>query len=125
MDSLILPEVNASVFTLFLEEVATRHAGSGFVIMFVDGAAWHTTKGLPYPLTFAFPFCRHTAQNSIPLSIFGIVYEKIGFQTRLSVALTQWRILSSKHSFHSEMDNIRVQGLTGSIWIVNNILIAT
>jgi len=68
--------------------------------MFVDGAAWHTIKGLTLPGTFVFPFCHHIAQNSIPPSIFGIVFEKIGFPARLSIALTQWRIFSSKHSCH-------------------------
>ena len=43
MDSLILPEVNTAAFELFLEEVATRHADE-FVLMFMDGAGWHTTK---------------------------------------------------------------------------------
>jgi len=43
MDSLILPEVNTADFELFLEEVATRHADE-FVLMFMDGAEWHTTK---------------------------------------------------------------------------------
>jgi len=43
MDSLILPEVNTADFELFLEEVATRHADE-FVLMFMDGAGWHTTK---------------------------------------------------------------------------------
>ena len=43
MDSLILPEVNTAAFELFLEEIATRHADE-FVLMFMDGAGWHTTK---------------------------------------------------------------------------------
>ena len=55
MDSLILPEVNANVFALFLEEVATRHAEE-FVIMFVDGAAWHTAMGLSLPNNLSLSF---------------------------------------------------------------------
>jgi hypothetical protein len=36
MDSLILPEVNASVFELFLNEVSSRHL-SEYIVMFLDG----------------------------------------------------------------------------------------
>jgi hypothetical protein len=48
MDSLILPEVNASLMSLFLGEVAQRHSEE-FVIMVMDGAAWHSAKDLKMP----------------------------------------------------------------------------
>ena len=38
MDSLILPEVNASFFELFLREVSSRHL-SEYIVMFMDGAS--------------------------------------------------------------------------------------
>src|SRR5271157_558471 len=55
MDSLILPSVNTGVFALFLEEVSQRHSEE-FVIMFVDGAGWHTTKELTLPKNMSVAF---------------------------------------------------------------------
>ncbi len=48
MDSLILPEVNAALMSLFLDEAAQRHREE-FVIMVMDGAAWHRAKDLKIP----------------------------------------------------------------------------
>jgi hypothetical protein len=48
MDSLILPEVNTSLFELFLREVSSRHP-SEYIIMFMDGASWHETMKLELP----------------------------------------------------------------------------
>ena len=40
MDSLILPEVNTQVMSIFLAEVSSRHPDD-FIIMFMDRAGWH------------------------------------------------------------------------------------
>ena len=43
MDSLILQRSIQRPSNSFSKEVATRHADE-FVLMFMDGAGWHTTK---------------------------------------------------------------------------------
>lgn len=48
MDSLVLPEVNASLMSLFLDEVARRH-NDEFIFMVMDGAAWHNAEDLKIP----------------------------------------------------------------------------
>jgi putative transposase len=48
LDSLVLPEVNAELMSLFLAEVARRHP-SEFILMVLDGAGWHRAGDLVIP----------------------------------------------------------------------------
>lgn len=48
MDSLILPEVNAYMMSMFLEEVANRHPDD-LILMFMDQAGWHKSQELKIP----------------------------------------------------------------------------
>ena len=48
MDSLILPWVNAEMMSLFLLEVAQRHADE-FIVMVMDQAGWHVAGKLAVP----------------------------------------------------------------------------
>lgn len=48
MDSLILPWVSADMMSLFLAEVAQRHA-SEFILMVMDQAGWHLAGDLIVP----------------------------------------------------------------------------
>lgn len=48
LDSLVLPWVDAQTMSLFLAEVAQRHAGE-FVLMVLDQAGWHIAGDLAVP----------------------------------------------------------------------------
>jgi hypothetical protein len=48
MDSLILPCVNAQTMSMFLQEVAVRHARE-FIVMVMDQAGWHVAGDLVVP----------------------------------------------------------------------------
>lgn len=48
MDSLILPQVNATAMSLFLQEVSARHPDE-FILMVMDGAGWHKAEELTVP----------------------------------------------------------------------------
>ena len=48
LDSLILPTVDTESMSFFLAEVARRHADE-FVLMFLDGAGWHTARDVAVP----------------------------------------------------------------------------
>jgi hypothetical protein len=48
MDSLVLPWVNAQTMSLFLGEVAQRHAEE-FIVMVMDQAGWHLAGELAVP----------------------------------------------------------------------------
>jgi len=47
-DSLILPYADTEAMSIFLEEVSRRHADER-IIMFMDQAGWHKSKGLRVP----------------------------------------------------------------------------
>jgi transposase len=46
--SLVLPEVNAELMSLFLAEVARRYAHT-FIVLVLDGAGWHRAGDLVVP----------------------------------------------------------------------------
>jgi len=48
LDSLVLPVVTAEAMSIFLAEVARRHAEE-FILMFLDGAGWHRAHDLSVP----------------------------------------------------------------------------
>lgn len=48
MDSLVLPWVSAQTMSLFLDEVARRHADE-FIVMVMDQAGWHIAEQLAVP----------------------------------------------------------------------------
>ena len=48
VDSLILPGVDTATMTLFLAEVAARHAEE-FLVLVLDGAGWHCADALAVP----------------------------------------------------------------------------
>jgi transposase len=124
MDSLILPEVNTKVFALFLEEVAVRHA-SEFVIMFVDGAAWHTTKGLALPDNLCLSFLPPYSPELNPAEHLWDCIRENWFPNKTFNSLDAVEDTLVEALLSLEMDNARVQSLTGFKWIIDNILIAT
>jgi transposase len=124
MDSLILPEVNTNVFALFLEEVATRHAGE-FIIMFVDGAAWHTTKGLILPDNLCLSFLPPYSPELNPAEHIWDCIRENWFPNKTFNSLDAVEDTLVEALLSLEKDNARVQSLTGFSWIVNNILNAT
>jgi hypothetical protein len=124
MDSLILPEVNTNVFALFLEEVSTRHANE-FVIMFVDGAAWHTTKGLTLPGNLCLSFLPPYSPELNPAEHLWECIRENWFPNKTFNSLDAVEDTLVEALLALEMDNVKVQSLTGFSWIVDNILIAT
>jgi hypothetical protein len=48
MDSLILPEINTAMMSLFLLEISYRHPDE-FILMFLDKAGWHQASALKVP----------------------------------------------------------------------------
>jgi hypothetical protein len=47
-DSLVLPHVNSGCMQIFLDEIASRYPNDN-VVMVLDGAGWHKSKGLCLP----------------------------------------------------------------------------
>jgi hypothetical protein len=124
MDSLKLPEVNTNVFALFLEEIATRDA-SEFVIMFVDGGAWHTTKGLTLPDNFGLSFLPPYSPELNPAEHLWDCIRENWFPNKTFNSLNAVEDTFVEALLSLEMDNVRMQSQTGFSWIFNNMLIAT
>lgn len=55
MDSLVLPWVNAQTMSMFLAEVAQRHADE-FILMVMDQAGWHIAGDLQVPANMRLVF---------------------------------------------------------------------
>ena len=55
MDSLILPDCDTGMMGIFLEEVSKRHPDK-HILMFMDQAAWHTTKSLKIPVNMSIDY---------------------------------------------------------------------
>jgi hypothetical protein len=72
MDSLVLPWVNAQTMSLFLTEVARRHADE-FVLMVMDQAGWHLAGELCVPsnmrLLFLPPYSPRAQSRRAPLEV--------------------------------------------------------
>jgi transposase len=49
LTSLVLPEVNAALMSVFLAEVSRRHPRE-FILMVLDGAGWHRAGDLVVPV---------------------------------------------------------------------------
>jgi len=48
MDSLIIPNVNSKMMSIFLEEISNRHS-TKHILMFADQASWHTSDLVKIP----------------------------------------------------------------------------
>lgn len=124
MDSLILPEVNTTAFELFLEEVATRHADE-FVLMFMDGAGWHTTKKLTVPKNMRLAYLPPYSPELNPVEHLWDCISENWFSniTFKSIDAVEDTLVEGLVAL--EKDAARVQSLAGFNWIVNDILNAT
>jgi transposase len=124
LDSLILPAVNTGVFALFLEEVSQRHPDE-FVIMFVDGAGWHTTKELMLPKNLSLAFLPPYSPELNPAEHLWDCIRENWFQNKTFNSLDAVEDTLVEALVSLENNQSRVQSLTGFSWIVNNVFIAT
>lgn len=118
MDSLVLPEANATLMSLFLEEVGIRHSDE-FVLMVMDGAAWHSAKDLTVPdnmrLLFLPPYC---AEINPAEHIWEEIREK-DFANKVfhSMDAVEDQLVHSLVGL--ENDKEKVASITGFNWIIN------
>ncbi len=124
MDSLILPEVNAQVMSIFLEEVSSRHS-SDAIIMFMDRAGWHRSQQLHVPENIVVewlppysPECNRA--EHIWENIRENWFRNYVFNGMDAVENTLINALVSL-----ENDKQKVQSLTGFDWIIRNNMNAT
>ena len=124
MDSLILPEVNAEAMSIFLAELSRRHPDE-FLLIVMDRAAWHRSKGLIIPENIKLIWLPPYSPQCNPVeNIWDEVREKwfpnLAFKSLEAVEDTLVEALAAL-----ENDNSRTQGIPGFDWIVNINLNAT
>lgn len=118
LDSLILPEVNAAALSLFLAEVARRHAND-LILMFLDQAGWHKASDLVVPANMRLEWLPPYSPQCNPVEhlweeirekwFANLVFRDMkGVEDTLSTALTTL-----------ERDCKRIKSLAGFEWIVS------
>lgn len=124
MDSLILPEVNAEAMSIFLAEVANRHADE-FILMVMDQAAWHRSKELVMPENIKLVWLPPYSPQCNPVeNIWDEIREK-WFPNLVFKSLDAVEDALVEALVSLENDNGRTQGIAGFDWIVNINLNAT
>lgn len=118
LDSLVLPEVNTGMMSLFLTEVADRHPDD-FIFMVMDQAGWHRANELKVPQNMRLlwlppysPQCNpieHLWDEIREKSFTNQVFESLdAVEDRLVVALS-----------FLEKDQNKIKSLTGFDWIIS------
>ncbi|MEW6238908.1 MAG: IS630 family transposase [Candidatus Omnitrophota bacterium] len=124
LDSLILPEVNAEMMSLFLAEVSARHADE-FILMVMDQAGWHIAKDLKKPENMRLIWLPPYSPQCNPVEhVWDEIREKwFSNQVFQSLDAVEDALLEALAAL--ENDKKRMLGLTGFDWIVSIPLIAT
>jgi transposase len=115
--SLVLPETNAEMMSLFLEEVARRYPDE-FILMFLDQAGWHRCGQLRIPSHMRLDWLPPYSPECNPSEhIWEEIREKwfgnTVFQSLSDVESTLAQSLSAL-----EREPGRVQSLTGFEWVL-------
>lgn len=116
MVSLVLPETNAAMMSLFLGEVARRHPNE-YVLMFMDQAGWHRCGELLVPERIGLSWLPPYSPECNPSEhIWEEIREKwfgnTVFQSLEEVESTLTDALAAL-----ENDPPRIQSLTGFDWV--------
>jgi hypothetical protein len=93
--SLVLPQVNTECTQLFITEIANRYPEENIVLV-VNSAGWHQSKGLTLPENLRLHFLPPSRQNSILRSTSGTSCGRSISTTRRLTVSIPWRINSSK-----------------------------
>ena len=116
LDTLVLPEVNAEAMSLFLAEVAHRHADE-FLIMVLDGAGWHRAKRLQIPSNMCLvPLPPWSPQLNPAEHVWDELREKY-FANRRFETMDQLDHQLVTGLAVLEADQLRMASLTGFDWI--------
>lgn len=121
MVSLVLPYANTECMNIFLEEVSKRYPDS-YILMVVDNASWHKSKGLNIPENIElFPLLPYTPELNPFEMIWDEVREK-GFRNELfkSLKAVQDRLCDTLLSL--ELNKNRVKSICVWDWIITAVL---
>lgn len=118
MDSLVLPWVSTETMSLFLAEVAQRHA-SEFVFMVMDQAGWHIAGGLSVPANMRLMFLPPYSPELNPAEHLWEALREDCFANHVFRDLDQVEYALSTGLACLEANPTRTQSMTGFRWITS------
>lgn len=124
LDSLVLPWVSAQTMSLFLAEVAQRHADE-FVLMVMDQAGWHLAGDLIVPANMRLLFLPPYSPELNPAEHLWHALREDCFANHVFTDLDAVERVLTKGLRVLEGDPQRTQSMTGFAWITSISLNAT
>lgn len=124
MDSLVLPWVSAQTMSLFLAEVAQRHAEE-FVLMVMDQAGWHLAGELEVPANMRLLFLPAYSPELNPAEHLWEALREQCFANHFFSDLNTVERTLTAGLRSLESDPARTQSMTGFKWITSISLNAT
>lgn len=124
LDSLVLPEVNARMMSLFLEEVSNRHADE-FILMIMDQAGWHKAEELKIPENMRIIWLPAYSPQCNPVEHLWDEMREKWFENKVFNSLDAVEDMLVEALSTLENDKKRVLGLAGFDWLVSMRMNAT
>lgn len=118
LDSLVLPWVNAQTMSMFLSEVAQRHAEE-FIVMVMDQAGWHIAGELLVPSNMRLLFLPPYSPELNPAEHLWEALREERFANTVFVDLDAIEATLTAGLLDLESNPIRTQSLTGFDWITS------
>ena len=126
LDSLVLPWVSAETMSLFLREVAQRHADAFIVmVMVMDQAGWHIAGDLAVPQNMRLVFLPPYSPELNPAEHLWEALREDCFANHVFANLDAVEHALTNGLVALEADPARTQSLTGFKWITSISLNAT
>ena len=124
LDSLVLPWVSAQTMSLFLAEVAQRHAEE-FVLMVMDQAGWHLAGDLVVPKNMRLLFLPAYSPELNPAEHLWEALREESFANHVFTNLDAVERVLTTGLRALEADPERTRSMTGFEWITSISLNAT
>ena len=118
MDSLVLPWVNAETMSLFLSEVAQRHAEE-FIVMVMDQAGWHLAGELAVPVNMRLIYLPPYSPELNPAEHLWEAVREDCFANHVFADLDAVEVALTKGLVALESNPERTQSMTGFEWITS------
>lgn len=124
LDSLVLPWVNAQTMSLFLAEVARRHANE-FVLMVMDQAGWHIAGELAVPANMRLMFLPPYSPELNPAEHLWKAIRQDCFANHVFTDLDAVEDVLTAGIASLEANPTRTRSMTGFRWVTSISLNAT
>jgi transposase len=117
-DSLVLPHVNSGCMQIFLDEIASRYPNDN-VVMVLDGAGWHKSKGLCLPGNLRLLFLPPYSPELNPQEHLWDELREKHFNNRVfdSIDVLEDHLVAALRDLENAPG--RIKSITGWDWIIN------